>query len=62
MSLSARLRPWTIASVIAAALFLDYFLYGVAIPLTPYAPGELRHDQLGALYGSYAISVLVVTL
>lgn len=61
MNLSARFERWVTIGVVGLALFLDYLLYGAAIPLTPYAPGQLRHDQMGALYGWYAVSVLVVT-
>lgn len=61
MSLLAQLRPWTVVGVIAFALFLDYLLYGIAVPLSPSAPGRLNHEQLGLLYGAYAISVLAVT-
>ena len=43
-------------------LFLDFFLYGVVVPLTPLSPaGVNREDQLGFLYGAYAVSVLLVT-
>src|SRR5215831_14199176 len=61
MNLSARCKSLIIPGVVAYALFLDYLLYGVAVPLTPHAPGNIQHEQLGLLYGAYAVSVLLVT-
>jgi MFS transporter, DHA1 family, solute carrier family 18 (vesicular amine transporter), member 1/2 len=57
----ARFRPWIIVGVVTFALFLDYLLYGIAVPLTPHAPAQLKQAHLGLLYGAYAISVLAVT-
>jgi DHA1 family solute carrier family 18 vesicular amine transporter 1/2 len=48
--------------VIAYALFLDYFLYGMLFPLAAYSPaGSKGEGQLVLLYGVYAVSVLLVT-
>lgn len=48
--------------VVAFVLFVDYFLYGLVIPLTPLSPANVKtEDQLGSLYATYAASVLVVT-
>lgn len=53
---------WTIVGVVAFALFLDYFLYGMLVPLTSLSPaGVSSEDQLGLLYGAYALSVLIIT-
>jgi MFS transporter, DHA1 family, solute carrier family 18 (vesicular amine transporter), member 1/2 len=51
-----------IVGVVAFALFIDYLIYGVLIPLTPYAPAHATGDEgLGLLYGAYAVGVLVAT-
>jgi MFS family permease len=48
--------------VIAFSLFVDYFLYGVVMPLTAHSPAGITTErQLGFLYGGYAVSVLLVT-
>ncbi len=52
----------TVVGVVAFALFIDYLIYGVLIPLTPYAPAHANGDErLGLLYGAYAVGVLVAT-
>ncbi len=61
MNVAVRYKPWIVVGVVAFALFLDYLLYGMAVPLVPHAPGKPPHEELGLLYGAYAISVLVVT-
>ena len=59
---SAPSRSWTVVAVVALVLFVDYFLYGAVIPLTPLSPAGARtEEQLGMLYGAYAVSVLLVT-
>ena len=41
---------------------MDYLIYGLLIPLAPYSPANASSDQeLGLLYGAYAIGVLFVT-
>lgn len=56
-----RYRTWAVIVVVGFALFLDYFLYGTVIPLTPVSPAGLHSEALlGVLYGAYAISVLIV--
>jgi len=51
-----------VVGVVAFALFLDYFLYGIVVPLTPLSPaGVNSEEQLGLLYGAYAVIVLIVT-
>src|SRR5438270_5364432 len=49
-------------AVIALSLFIDYFLYGILLPLTAHSAAGLRsEEQMAWLYGAYAVSVLVVT-
>ena len=49
-------------AVIAFSLFIDYFLYGVLLPLATYSPaGVHTEEQMAWLYGAYATSVLFVT-
>lgn len=41
---------------------MDYFIYGVVGPLTSYAPARVAgEEQLGTLFGTYAVGVLVAT-
>jgi MFS transporter, DHA1 family, solute carrier family 18 (vesicular amine transporter), member 1/2 len=48
--------------VIAFALFLDYFLYGLLFPLMAHShAGSKGEGHLALLYGVYAVSVLLVT-
>jgi MFS transporter, DHA1 family, solute carrier family 18 (vesicular amine transporter), member 1/2 len=48
--------------VIAFALFLDYFLYGLLFPLMAHSYAGLKGEgHLALLYGVYAVSVLLVT-
>jgi MFS transporter, DHA1 family, solute carrier family 18 (vesicular amine transporter), member 1/2 len=48
--------------VIAFALFLDYFLYGLLFPLMAHSHAGLKSEgHLALLYGVYAVSVLLVT-
>jgi MFS transporter, DHA1 family, solute carrier family 18 (vesicular amine transporter), member 1/2 len=58
-AVTGRNQTWTILGVVAFALFLDYFLYGTVIPLTPALPGVKSEAEIGILYGAYAVSVLV---
>jgi len=51
-----------VVGVVAFALFLDYLIYGLLVPLTPFAPGHAAGDEaLGLLYGAYAVGVLLAT-
>lgn len=62
--LSKRLanRQWAVLLVVAYALFIDYFMYGLVVPLTPYGPLRIAGEsQLGLLYGGYAVGVLLAT-
>ena len=48
--------------VVAFALFVDFFLYGVVTPLTAHSPaGVPSEGQVALLYGTYALSVLLIT-
>jgi MFS transporter, DHA1 family, solute carrier family 18 (vesicular amine transporter), member 1/2 len=51
-----------VVGVVAFALFVDYLKYGVLIPLTPYSPAHaVSEEELGLLYGSYSVGVLLAT-
>jgi MFS transporter, DHA1 family, solute carrier family 18 (vesicular amine transporter), member 1/2 len=51
-----------VVGVVAFALFMDYLIYGLLIPLTPYSPAHATsEEELGLLYGSYSVGVLVAT-
>jgi MFS transporter, DHA1 family, solute carrier family 18 (vesicular amine transporter), member 1/2 len=53
---------WKVFYVITYALFLDYFIYGLVVPLTSYSPAQLTgHGQLSLLYGGYALGVFGAT-
>ena len=57
-----RLGSWKVFYVITYALFLDYFIYGLIVPLTAYSPAHISgHQQLASLYGAYALGVFVAT-
>lgn len=65
---SPRVRPamtrpgWrAVVGVVAFALFMDYLIYGLIIPLTPYSPAFSSDEQLGLLYGGYSVGVLIAT-
>ncbi len=49
-------------AVIAFSLFIDYFLYGILLPLTASSRAGLHtEEQMAWLYAAYAASVLLVT-
>jgi len=57
-----RANAWTITIVVGFALFMDNFIYGLIIPLTPYSPVRLASEgHAGLLFGGYAIGVLIAT-
>ncbi|HEY1260545.1 MAG TPA: MFS transporter, partial [Stellaceae bacterium] len=57
-----RLDRWRPVGVVAFALFMDYLIYGLLIPLTPYSPARATTEaQLGLLYGAYSLGVLAAT-
>jgi MFS transporter, DHA1 family, solute carrier family 18 (vesicular amine transporter), member 1/2 len=55
------LGRWTVVGVVAFALFMDYLIYGLVIPLTPHSPAIGSEGQLGLLYGGYSAGVLLAT-
>ena len=56
------LREWRVFGIVAYALFMDYFVYGLVVPLAPYSPaGAVSEDRLALLYGAYAVGVLLAT-
>jgi MFS transporter, DHA1 family, solute carrier family 18 (vesicular amine transporter), member 1/2 len=51
-----------VSGVVAYALFMDYLIYGLLIPLTPYSPAHATsEEQFGLLYTGYAVGVLAAT-
>ncbi len=43
-----RNRYWTTLAVVAYALLMDYFIYGLIVPLGPYSPAKVAsQSQLG---------------
>jgi ferredoxin len=62
-SLVARAASSRIVSgVVAFALFMDYLIYGLLIPLTPHSPAHATSEQqFGLLYGAYSVGVLAAT-
>jgi MFS family permease len=56
-----RLVHYKVVGVVGFALFMDYLIYGLVIPLTPYSPAISNDEQLGLLYGGYSAGVLIAT-
>ena len=57
-----RLGSWKVFYVITYALFMDYFIYGLVVPLTAYSPAQISgHERFALLYGGYAVGVFVAT-
>jgi MFS transporter, DHA1 family, solute carrier family 18 (vesicular amine transporter), member 1/2 len=51
-----------VVGVVSFALFMDYLIYGLLIPLTPYSPARATSEaELGLIYGAYSAGVLVAT-
>ena len=56
------MKEWKVLGVVAYALFMDYFIYGLVVPLMPYTPvGVMSEHEMALLYGSYAAGVLLAT-
>jgi len=56
------MRQFRVLGVVTFALFMDYLIYGLIVPLTPYSPaGAMTGDRLALLYLSYALGVLAAT-
>ena len=59
MRRSARLK---VLGVVTYALFMDYLIYGLIVPLMPYSPaGAISEQNISLLYGCYAVGVLAAT-
>lgn len=53
---------WTLIAVIAFALAVDYLVYGIVIPLTPFSPAGISKDEeLTILSGCYGLGTLLTT-
>jgi MFS transporter, DHA1 family, solute carrier family 18 (vesicular amine transporter), member 1/2 len=60
--MGARAMSLKVVPVVGFALFMDYLIYGLIIPLTPYSPaGVLDGAELALLYTAYSIGVLAGT-
>ncbi|MBV8100701.1 MAG: MFS transporter [Verrucomicrobia bacterium] len=58
----SRLGSWKVFYVVTYALFLDYFIYGLVVPLTAHSPANISgHGQLALLYGVYSLGVFIAT-
>ena len=56
------MKTWKVLGVVAYALFMDYFIYGLVVPLTAQSPvGAMSEDRLAILFACYAAGVLVAT-
>ena len=56
------IKQFRVLGVVFYALFLDYFIYGLIVPLTPHsAAGAMGEHLLALLYASYAFGVLAAT-
>jgi DHA1 family solute carrier family 18 vesicular amine transporter 1/2 len=57
-----KIERFKVVGVVAYALFMDYFVYGLIVPLTPFATGgAMSEDKMALLYASYAAGVLLST-
>jgi DHA1 family solute carrier family 18 vesicular amine transporter 1/2 len=55
-------RQFRVLGVVTFALFMDYLIYGLIVPLAPYSPaGAMSEDRLALLYSFYALGVLAAT-
>jgi MFS transporter, DHA1 family, solute carrier family 18 (vesicular amine transporter), member 1/2 len=64
MSLISTLQrtPNATLAVVCMALFMDYFLYGMAAPLVQACPAHVDDEALlGITYGAYALGLFVTT-
>jgi DHA1 family solute carrier family 18 vesicular amine transporter 1/2 len=53
---------WRVILVVGFAFFMDYFIYGMVVPLTPFSPaGAMSEAKMALLYGSYALGVFCAT-
>lgn len=57
-----RSHKFTVFAIVAYALFIDYFIYGLIVPLSSCSPAKVTSEsQLGLLYAAYACGVLFAT-
>jgi len=55
-------QSWKVLAIVAFALFMDYFLYGLIVPLGAYSPAKVTSEhEMGLMYLAYAVGVLVAT-
>lgn len=55
-------HSWKVLAIVAYALFMDYFLYGLIVPLGPHSPAKVTSEhEIGMLFCTYAFGVLVST-
>jgi MFS transporter, DHA1 family, solute carrier family 18 (vesicular amine transporter), member 1/2 len=53
---------WIPVAVVAYALFIDYAVYGLVLPLTPLSPAGITADEhLSVLAGAYGLGLLLAT-
>lgn len=58
----SRTAPVKVIAVIAFALAVDYLVYGIVIPLTPFSPANIGKDEeLTMLAGCYGLGTLLTT-
>src|SRR5579862_8241659 len=59
---SSRSTRVPVIAVIALALAVDYLVYGIIIPLTPFSPAGISKDEeLTMLAGCYGLGTLLTT-
>ncbi|MFM0515179.1 MFS transporter [Paraburkholderia sp. RL17-373-BIF-A] len=57
------MKKWRIMGVVTYALFIDYLIYGLVVPLISHTPiGTMSESNMAQVYGSYAVGVLSATL
>lgn len=58
----ARNHPLTVLLIVGYALFMDYFIYGILVPIMPFSPAKATSEaELGVLFAAYAVGVLIAT-
>ena len=54
VSQTARATAWRVTGVVTFALFMDYLIFGLVVPLTLYSPAKVtEEEQFALLYGAY---------
>src|SRR5882724_13063633 len=55
-------NEWTVLIIVAYALFMDFFIYGLLVPLAANSPAKATTEsQMGMMFGAYATGVLLAT-